>query len=99
IKQSEWLDLWREETGKKGIKPDGTEEINQLDISKVKGFQKEKAVQEVAKYSAKDFQRTERQEVFDTYYHARKGRQLITFKGVFKEYKKKKETGKLECIH
>lgn len=59
-----------------------------MDIRKVKGFQQEKAVQEVAKYSAKDFELTESQEVFDTFYHAMKGRQLITFNGVFKEYKK-----------
>ncbi|HAQ7356726.1 TPA: protein rep, partial [Enterococcus faecium] len=77
IKQSEWLDLWRDVTGKTGINPDGTDEITQLDVRKVKGFQQEKAVQEVAKYSAKDFEMTESQEVFDTFYHAMKGRQLI----------------------
>lgn len=96
IKQAEWLDLWRDVTGKTGINPDGTDEITQLDIRKVKGFQQEKAVQEVAKYSAKDFEMTESQEVFDTFYHAMKGRQLITFNGVFKEYKKKYEAGDLD---
>ncbi|HFE9852963.1 protein rep [Enterococcus sp. DIV1420a] len=97
IKQSEWLDIWREVTGKTGINPDGTDEITQLDIRKVKGFQQEKAALEVAKYSAKDFEMTESQEVFDTFYLALKGRQLITFNGVFKEYKKKYETGELDC--
>ncbi|HCK2881389.1 TPA: protein rep, partial [Enterococcus faecium] len=96
VKQSEWLDLWRDVTGKTGINPDGTDEITQLDVRKVKGFQQEKAVQEVAKYSAKDFEMTESQEVFDTFYHAMKGRQLITFNGVFKEYKKKYEAGDLD---
>lgn len=96
IKQAEWLDLWRDVTGKTGINPDGTDEISQLDIRKVKGFQQEKAVQEIAKYSAKDFEMTESQEVFDTFYHAMKGRQLITFNGVFKEYKKKYENGELD---
>ncbi|HEM7701142.1 TPA: protein rep [Enterococcus faecalis] len=96
IKQSEWLDLWREVTGKMGINPDGTDEITQLDIRKVKGFQQEKAVLEVAKYSAKDFEMTENQEVFDTFYFAMKGRQLITFNGVFKDYKKKFESGALD---
>ena len=96
IKQSEWLDIWRDVTGKTGINPDGTDEITQLDVRKVKGFQQEKAVQEVAKYSAKDFEMTESQEVFDTFYHAMKGRQLITFNGVFKEYKKKYEAGELD---
>ncbi|EON3039357.1 protein rep [Enterococcus faecium] len=96
IKQADWLDLWRDVTGKTGINPDGTDEISQLDIRKVKGFQQEKAVQELAKYSAKDFEMTESQEVFDTFYHAMKGRQLITFNGVFKEYKKKYESGNLD---
>lgn len=96
IKQADWLDLWRDVTGKTGINPDGTDEISQLDIRKVKGFQQDKAVQELAKYSAKDFEMTESQEVFDTFYHAMKGRQLITFNGVFKEYKKKYENGELD---
>lgn len=96
IKQAEWLDLWREVTGKTGINPDGTDEITQLDIRKVKGYEQEKAIQELAKYSAKDVEMTENQEVFDTFYHAMKGRQLITFNGVFKDYKKKYESGLLD---
>lgn len=96
IKQSEWLDIWRDVTGKTGINPDGTDEITQLDIRKVKGLQQDKAVLEVAKYSAKDFELTSSQEVFDTFYKALKGRQLITFNGVFKEYKKKFDDGDLD---
>ena len=96
INQVEWLDLWRDVTGKTGVNPDGTDEITQLDIRKVKGFQQEKAVLEVAKYSAKDFEMTENQAVFDTFYFAMKGRQLITFNGVFKDYKKKFESGALD---
>lgn len=96
INQVEWLDLWRDVTGKTGVNPDGTDEITQLDIRKVKGFQQEKAVLEVAKYSAKDFEMMENQEVFDTFYFAMKGRQLITFNGVFKDYKKKFESGALD---
>ena len=96
IKQAEWLDLWREVTGKTGINPDGTDEITQLDIRKVKGYEQEKAIQELAKYSAKDVEMTENQDVFDTFYHAMKGRQLITFNGVFKDYKKKYESGLLD---
>lgn len=96
IKQAEWLDLWREVTGKTGINPDGTDEITQLDIRKVRGYEQEKAIQELAKYSAKDIEMTENQDVFDTFYHAMKGRQLITFNGVFKDYKKKYESGLLD---
>ena len=96
INQVEWLDLWRDVTGKTGVNPDGTDVITQLDIRKVKGFQQEKAVLEVAKYSAKDFEMTENQAVFDTFYFAMKGRQLITFNGVYKDYKKKFESGALD---
>lgn len=96
IKQAEWLEIWREVTGKTGINTNGTDEITQLDIRKVKGYQREKAVQEVAKYSAKDFEMTENQDVFDVFYFAMKGRQLITFNGVFKEYRKKYDAGELD---
>lgn len=96
IKQAEWLEIWREVTGKTGINANGTDEISQLDIRKVKGYQQEKAVQEVAKYSAKDFEMTENQEVFDVFYFAMKGRQLITFNGVFKDYRKKYDAGELD---
>lgn len=96
ISQTEWLEIWRDVTGKTGINPDGTDEISQLDVRKVKGLQQEKAVQEIAKYSAKDFEMTENQNVFDVFYHALKGRQLITFNGVFKDYKKKYEAGELD---
>lgn len=96
IKQAEWLEIWREVTGKTGINTNGTDEITQLDVRKVKGYQQEKAVQEVAKYSAKDFEMTENQDVFDVFYFAMKGRQLITFNGVFKEYRKKYDAGELD---
>ncbi|WP_261986135.1 protein rep, partial [Enterococcus faecium] len=96
IKQSEWLDLWRDVTGLDGINEDGTDEICSLDVRKVKGFQQDKAVSEIAKYSAKDFEITYSQDVFDTFYFAMKGRQLMTFNGVFKEYRKKYESGELD---
>nr|WP_258404229.1 protein rep [Enterococcus faecium] len=96
IKQSEWLDMWRDVTGLDGINEDGTDEICSLDVRKVNGYRQEKAVSEIAKYSAKDFEITYSQDVFDTFYFAMKGRQLMTFNGVFKEYRKKYESGELD---
>lgn len=88
IPHSEWLELWRDVTG--------LPEITQVNVKKVKGSNKEKAVKEVSKYSTKDFELIESQEVFDVFYKAMKGRQLITFNGVFKEYKKKFDNKELE---
>ncbi|HAP8735710.1 TPA: protein rep [Enterococcus faecium] len=96
IAQAEWLDMWRDVTGLDGINEDGTDEICSLDVRKVNGYRQEKAVSEIAKYSAKDFEMTYSQDVFDTFYFAMKGRQLMTFNGVFKEYRKKYESGELD---
>jgi len=96
ISQEEWLNLWRESTGKTGIKEDGTDEITQLYIKKVKGLKTDNAISEIAKYSAKDFEMTESQGVFNVFYNALKGRQLITFNGVFKDFRKKFENGELD---
>lgn len=96
IAQAEWLDMWRDVTGLDGINEDGTDEICSLDVRKVNGYRREKAVSEIAKYSAKDFEMTYSQDVFDTFYFAMKGRQLMTFNGVFKEYRKKYESGELD---
>lgn len=38
----------------------------------------------------------ESSDVFDVFYKAMKGRQLITFNGFFKEYKKKFDNGELD---
>ncbi|MGC3017494.1 replication protein, partial [Enterococcus faecium] len=62
-----------------GINEDGTDVICSLDVRKVKGFQQDKAVSEIAKKSAKDFEITYSQDVFDTFNVAMKGRQLMTF--------------------
>ncbi|MDT6322497.1 protein rep, partial [Enterococcus faecium] len=96
IAQAEWLDMWRDVTGLDGINEDGTDEICSLDVRKVNGYRQEKAVSEIAKYSAKDFEMTYSQDVFDTFYFAMKGRQLMTFNGVFKEYRKKYDAGELD---
>lgn len=88
IKQEEWLDMWREVTD--------LYEITQVSIQKVNLIRGGKAVSEVAKYSAKDYEMSVSEDVFDVFYSALKGRQLIAYGGLFKEYAKKYESGELD---
>jgi plasmid rolling circle replication initiator protein Rep len=88
IKQKEWLSMWREATD--------LPEITQVHIQKVELIREGNAVAEVAKYSAKDYEMATSQEVFDVFYSALKGRQLIVYSGVFKEYALKYENGELD---
>lgn len=99
LSQEQWLIHWRQVTGMIGV-VNGHDEITQLHITKVrKGRGKNSqgtAINEVAKYSAKDTDMTQSKEVFDTLYSAMKGRQLITFNGIFKDYRKKFDQGELK---
>lgn len=100
ISHEKWLTMWRECTGLTGVTENGTDEITQLHIAKVrKGVGKNSegsAISEIAKYSAKDSDMLLSEDVFDVFYRALKGRQLLTFNGLFKEYKKKFENKELE---
>lgn len=100
INHEEWLTMWRECTGLIGITEKGTDEITQLHITKVrKGVGKNSkgtAISEIAKYSAKDSEMLLSEDIFNVFYYALKGRQLLTFNGLFKEYKKKFDNKKLE---
>lgn len=97
ITHEQWLDLWRQATRKTGINEDGTDEITSLNIKKIrKGHSVETAVNEIAKYTAKDSDFLKSEEVFQEYYRNLKGRQLITFNRVFKDYRKKYENGELD---
>lgn len=97
IPQEKWLDLWRQSTRKTGINEDGTDEITSLSIKKIrKGQGVDTAVNEIAKYTAKDSDFLKSEEVFQEYYKNLKGRQLVTFNRVFKEYRKKYEEGLLD---
>lgn len=87
ISQKEWLSMWREVTD--------LPEITQVHIQKVQLIREGNAVNEIAKYSAKDYEMVTNQDVFDIFYLALKGRQLITFNGLFKEYALKYENGEL----
>ncbi|WP_144511825.1 protein rep [Bacillus thuringiensis] len=88
IPQKEWLEMWQEVTD--------LPEITQVHIQKVELVREGNAVGEIAKYSAKDYEMATSQEVFDVFYSALKGRQLITFNGLFKEYASKYEKGELD---
>jgi len=90
INQSEWLTLWRE------VMNDET--ITQVDVRRVKknninSSSRNKAINEIAKYSAKDDDYFISQDIFDVFYTVLKGRQVITFNGLFslanKKYKSK----------
>jgi plasmid rolling circle replication initiator protein Rep len=92
IKQSRWLELWQE-----AMRDDS---ITQVDVRRVKktagGDERSKAIYEVAKYAAKDEDYTRSQEVFDVFYKSLKGRQVLTFGGLFKEAVKKYKSKELE---
>lgn len=90
ISQAKWLDMWQE------CMEDMS--ITQVDVHKVHSTEKGEmsAVLEVAKYSAKGNELYHSQSVFEIFYRALKGRQLLTFNGLFKEYVKKFKDGELD---
>lgn len=89
IKRDTWLELWQD------VVEDKT--ITQVDVRKVK-FTAGKEVQEVAKYSAKDSDYLVSQEVFDVFYKSLKGRQVITYSGLFAEAHKLFKANKLDYL-
>lgn len=87
IKKEKWLELWK--------KSKRDESITQVDIRKVKmGTLKE--IFEIATYSTKHKDLFHSKEVFDVFYRALKSRQLITFGGLFKDYRKLQLEGTLD---
>ncbi|MEK4504377.1 protein rep [Bacillus sp. FSL R12-0069] len=88
ISQKEWLLMWQEATD--------LPEITQVHIQKVELIREGNAVNEIAKYSAKDYEMSVSREVFDVFYSVLKGRQLIVYGGLFKDYALKYENGELD---
>lgn len=92
IKQSEWLELWQKSTG--------MDNITQVHIQKVGGGSKNKdkdrAVLEVAKYSAKDTDYMESEMIFDTFFASLKNKRLMVYGGIMKDYAKQYDDGKLD---
>lgn len=87
IKRDEWLEMWREVTG------DYT--ITQVHIERIKEKQTGNAVAEISKYAAKSSEMGVSPEVFDIFYNSLKGKQVIAFSGLFKEYMAKFKAGEL----
>lgn len=78
IKQEKWLQNWRE-----CMQDD---RITQVDVRRVnKEGSGSNAINEIAKYSAKDADYLYSEEVFEVFYKSLKGRQLITYNGLFKD--------------
>jgi plasmid rolling circle replication initiator protein Rep len=88
LSQSRWLELWRD------VMSD--ENITQVDVRRVKKSESGKEVSELAKYAAKDSDYTHNQVVFDVFYKALKGRQVLTYNGIFTMANKKYKDGELD---
>jgi plasmid rolling circle replication initiator protein Rep len=103
VKQETWLGLWR------GVMGDAS--ITQVDVRRVKvsvgsdvaadgregkTISKGSAANEAAKYAAKDTDYMVSEAVFDTFYNALKGRQVLTYSGMFKDANAKYKDKELE---
>ena len=92
IKWETWLNEWRD------VMADQT--ITQVDVRKFEKINKKgkkgELVNELAKYAAKDSDYTISQAVFDVFYKALKGRQVLTYNGLFAEANKKYKAKELE---
>ena len=89
ISQKEWLEMWRDVTG--------NSEITQVHIQKVKQ-NNNKELYEMAKYSGKDNDYLINQKVFDAFYKALKGKQVLVYFGLFKDARKKLKNGELDYL-
>lgn len=87
IKKKQWLELWKE------CMDDSS--ITQVDVRKMDTGDSN-AIAEIAKYGAKDADYMISQEVFDVFYKALKGKQLLTYSGIFKQALKLFNDGELD---
>lgn len=76
ISKDKFLELWKE------CKRDKT--ITQIDVMKIDTNSK-KAILEVSKYATKDMDYLANKDVFNVFYNALKGKQIITYNKAFKE--------------
>ncbi len=88
ISKAKWLEMWQECMGDKSI--------TQVDAKKVRATGNSNAVLEIAKYAAKGSDLYHSETVFDTFYTALKGRQLLVYSGMMNDYAKKYEKGDLD---
>lgn len=88
INRDRWIELWQEATGDSFI--------TQVDVRKSK-INNLKEVYELAKYSAKDSDYLISKPVFEIFYKALKGKQLIVYGGLFSDANKMYQNGELDC--
>ena len=88
INRDRWIELWQEATGDSSI--------TQVDVRKSK-INNLKEVYELAKYSAKDSDYLISKPVFEIFYKALKGKQLIVYGGLFSDANKMYQNGELDC--
>ena len=89
IPQAEWLAIWQDVNGSEAVG---------LDIRKVRTDGQTTAVEEIAKYSAKDSHLYHSESVFATFYIALRGRKLLTTSGIANERMKAYKSGELDYI-
>lgn len=89
LTHANWLSMW-----KQAMRDDSIQFVN---IQRVKTESNDKAFLEIAKYSAKDTDLLKSQDTFDTLYTALKGKRLLSYSGVFKEYNKLYKDGLLNA--
>ena len=90
IKHEKWLDMWRLS------KRDNN--IENVDVRKVKDSDEDNVYAEISKYTSKDSDYIKGKKVFGFFYDALKGRQVITYNKIFKELAKKYDTGELDYL-
>ena len=90
IKQKKWLEMWRLSKRDK--------RITQVDIRKIELNKEDKSFLEISKYTAKDSDYLQSQDVFNVFYDALKGKQVITYNSIFKELAKKYDNGALDYL-
>lgn len=87
LSKKKFLKLWQE------CMSDNS--ISQVDVRRI-DMNDKKSVLEIAKYGAKDSEYMHSQDVFDAFYKALKGKQLITYSGLFKELLRAYKDGLLD---
>ena len=110
LKRDRWLELWQGVMGDRSITQLDVRRVKRGDRDCVAGAldskgalaegraapRGDRAFLEIAKYAAKNFDFTHSQEVFDVFYGALRGRQLLTYGGSFAEASRRYKAGELE---
>jgi plasmid rolling circle replication initiator protein Rep len=90
IKHERWLNMWRQSMR--------DESITQVNIKRVARDSSSEAQAELAKYAAKDSDMLISPEVFESFYYSLKGRQVLTYSGLFAQAHKLYKAGELNAF-